>query len=59
MINFEVSYRSIDNLKILSSDNIDFIKSRIKEAPLTSCCSNNTIVLQHLFNKEFETLQNL
>ena len=29
LINFENFHRSIDNLKILSGDNLDFIKTRI------------------------------
>ena len=29
LINFELFYRSIDNLKILSEDNLDFVKTRI------------------------------
>ena len=36
LINFELFYRSIDNLKILSGDNLDFIKTRIKDTTLTS-----------------------
>ena len=59
LINFEAFYKSIDNLKILSRDNLNFIKTRIKEASLTSCCNNNNIVLQHLSNEEFEALKNL
>ena len=31
LINFKLFYRSIDNLKILSGDNLDFIKTRIKD----------------------------
>ena len=36
LINFELFYRSIDNLNILSGDNLDFIKTKIKDAALTS-----------------------
>ena len=36
LINFELFYRSIDNLNILSGDNLDFIKTKIKDATLTS-----------------------
>ena len=36
LINFELFYRSIDNLKILSGDNLDFLKIRIKDTLLTS-----------------------
>ena len=31
LINFELFYRSIDNSKILSGDNLDFIKTRTKD----------------------------
>ena len=36
LINFELFYRSIDNLNILSGDSLDFIKIKIKDAALTS-----------------------
>ena len=29
LVNFELIYRSIDNLKILSGDNLDYIKTKI------------------------------
>ena len=35
LINFELFYRSIDNLNILSGDNLDFIKTKSKDAALT------------------------
>ena len=31
LINFELFYRNIENLKILSGDNLDFLKTRIKD----------------------------
>ena len=31
LINFELFYRSIDTLKILTGDNVDFIKTRIDD----------------------------
>ena len=49
LINFELFYRSIDNLKILSGDNLDFIKTRIKDSALTSFRNYNANVPQHLF----------
>ena len=57
LINFELFYRSIDNLKILSGDNLDFIKTRIKDTALTSFRNYNTNVPQHLSNEEFEALK--
>ena len=59
LINFESFYRSINNLKILSGDNIDFIKIMIKVIALTSFCNFNANVPQHLSNEEFEALKSL
>ena len=36
LINFEIFYRSTDNLEVLSGDNLDFIKTGIKDAALMS-----------------------
>ena len=36
LINFEWFYGNIDNLKILSGDNLNFTESRIKDTALTS-----------------------
>ena len=55
LINFELFYRSIDNLKILSGDNLDLKKIRIKDTVLTSF--RNANVPQHLSTKEFEGLK--
>ena len=47
LINFELFYRSIDDLKILSRDNLDFIKTRIKDTALTSFRNYNAnLVIQ-------------
>ena len=54
LINFELFYRSINDLKILSGDNLDFIKTRIKDTALTSFRNYNANVSQHLSNEEFE-----
>ena len=59
LINFKLFYRSIDNLKILSGDNLDFIKTRIKDTTLTSFRNYNANVRQHLSNEEFEALKSL
>ena len=59
LINFELFYRSIDNLKILSGDKLDFIKTRIKDTSLTSFRYYNANVPQHLSNEEFEALKTL
>ena len=57
--NFELFYRSIDNLKILSGDNLDFIKTRIKDTALKSFRNYNANVPQNLSNEEFEALKTL
>ena len=36
LVNFELFYRSIDNLNILSGDNLDYVKTKIKDLALTS-----------------------
>ena len=59
LINFELFYRSIDNLKIISGDNLDFIKTRIKDTALTSFRNYNANVPQRLSNEEFEALKTL
>ena len=57
LVNFELCYRSIDNLKILSGDNLDFIKTRIKDTALKSFRNYNSNFPQHLSNEEFEALK--
>ena len=52
-------YRSIDNLNILSGDNLDFIRTKIKDADLRSFCNYNENVPQHLSNSEFDAFKNL
>ena len=59
LTNFELFYRSIVNLKILSGDNLDFIKTRIKDSALTSFRNYNANVPQHLSNEEFKALKTL
>ena len=51
-VNFELFYRNIDNLKIISRDNLDYIKTNIKDLPLTSFRNYNANI-PHLSNKEF------
>ena len=36
LVNFELFYRSIDNLNILTGDNLDYVKTKIKDLALTS-----------------------
>ena len=57
LVNFELFYRSIDNFKILSDDNLDFIKTRIKDTALSSFRDYDANVPQHLSKEEFEALK--
>ena len=59
LVNFELFYRSIDNLNILSGNNLDYVKTKIKDLALTSFRNYNANIPQHLSNKEFEALKNL
>ena len=59
LINFELFYRTINNLKILSGDNLDFIKTGIKDTALTSFRNYNPNVPQHLSKEEFEALKTI
>ena len=36
LVNFELFYRNIDNLKSLPVDNLDYIKTKVKDLALTS-----------------------
>ena len=59
LVNFELFYRNIRNLGILSNEDLDFVKTRTKEAALSSYRNYNKNVPQHLSKEEFLTLQNL
>ena len=58
-VNFELFYRSIDNLKILSRDSLDYMKTKIKDLASTSFRNYNANIPQHLSNEEFQALKNL
>ena len=60
LINFELCYRNND-LKILSGDNLDEIKTRIKDINSMSFCNYEANLLQHLFSGELalKTVKNL
>ena len=49
LVNFELFYRNIDNLKILSGNNLDYIKTKIKDLALTSFCKYNANIPQQSF----------
>ena len=59
LVNFEFFYRNICNLDILSNEHLDFVKTRTKEAALSSYRNYNKNVPQHLSKEEFLALQNL
>ena len=59
LANFELFYRNIGNLGILPNEDLDFVKTRIKEAALSTNRNYNNNVPQHLSKEEFLALQNL
>ena len=59
MVNFELFYRNIRNLGILSNEDLDFVKKRTKEAAFSSHRNYNNHLRQHLFKEGFFALQNL
>ena len=58
-VNFELFYRNIRNLDILSNKDLDFVKIRPKEEALSSYWNYDNNVQQHLSKEEFLALQNL
>ena len=50
---------NIRNLGILSNEDLDFVKTKTKEAALSSYRNYNNNVPQHLSKEEFLALQNL
>ena len=59
LVNFELFYRSIDNLNILTGDNLGYVKTKIKDLALISLRNYNANIPQHLSNEESEALKNL
>ena len=59
LANFELFYRSIYNLDSISNKNLDFVKSKIKDAPLTSFLNYNANLTLNLLDEEFKALKNL
>ena len=59
LANFELFYRNIRNLDILPNEDLDFVKTRIKEVTLSTYRNYNNNVPQHLSKEEFLALQNL
>ena len=52
-------YRNTRNLGILPNEDLDFVKTRIKEAALSSYRNYNNNVPKHISKEEFLALQNL
>ena len=59
LTNFELFYRSIWNLDVLSNSDLDFVKTKIKDAALNSLHFYNGTVLQNLSDEELEALERL
>ena len=59
LVTFELFYRNINNLRILPNEDQAFVKTRTKEAAISSYPNYNNNVPQHLSKEEFLTLQNL
>ena len=59
LVQFELFFRDIRNLDILSNEDLDFVKAKTKEAALSSYRSYNNNVPQNLSKEEFIALQNL
>ena len=59
LVNFKLFYRDIGNLQVLSAEDLDFIKTKTKDIALSSFCTYNNNVPQHLSKGEFDVLINL
>ena len=57
--NFELFDRSIYNLDSISNDNLDFVKTKTKDAALTSFRNYNANLPRNLSDEEFKALQSL
>ena len=59
LLNFQLFFRDICKLDILSNKNLEFLKTKIKDVALSSLRYFNLNVPQHLSDSEFQTLKNL
>ena len=59
LVHFELFYRDICNLEILSNEDLDFVKTKTKEAALSSIRQHNKNPQQNLFKEEPTALTNL
>ena len=58
-MNFQLFYRSIRNLDVISNGDLDFVKTKIKDAALCSFCFYNANIPQNLSDEELEALEKL
>ena len=59
LTNLELFYRSIQNLDVLLNGGLDLVKTKIKDAVLSSFCFYNANVPQNLIDEELEALHKL
>ena len=59
LVQFELFFRDVRNLDVLSNEDLDFVKAKTKEAALSSYRSYNNNIPQNLSKEEFIALQNL
>ena len=59
LLNFELFFRDICKLNTLSNENLEFLKTKIKDVTLSSLRYFNLNVPQHLSDNEFQGLKNL
>ena len=59
LVNFELFFKDMRNLDILSNEDLDFVKAKYKEETLSPYRTYNNNVPQNLSNNEFIALQNL
>ena len=59
LVNYELFYRDIRNLDMLSNENLDFLKTKVKDAALSSYRNYNENIPQHLNQNEFNAMKSL
>ena len=59
LVHFELFYRDICNLEILSNEDLDFVKTKTKETALSSFRQYNKNPQQNLSKEELTALTNL
>ena len=59
LVHFELFYRNIRNLEVLSNEDLDFVKTKIKEAALSSFRQYNKSPQQNLSKEELAALTSL